>query len=144
MPKDLHLKDWIKIKLQQYNISSFYYLAHKNNLEGILKYGILPKNEVIEKGLDSTSFAEIGVQESRDAINIALADKKIYNIHDMVPLYLTPKTPTLFARKNIREQLFFSVIQSFILTDDQIEFVFSDGNAGSSSTRFFYSLNVTL
>ena len=97
MPKDLHLKDWIKIKLQQYNISSFYYLAHKNNLEGILKYGILPKNEVIEKGLDSTSFAEIGVQERRDAINIALAEKNIYNIHDMVPLYLTPKTPTLFC-----------------------------------------------
>ena len=141
MPIDQNIQKWIKEKLKSNNISSFYYLAHRNNLESILKNGILPKNEVIRKQLNYYTFAMPEVQEKRDARNITFANHNTYNIHDMVPLYLTPKTPTLFVRREIQDDLLFLVVKSSILYDKDIEFVFSDGNAGASNTRFFYSLN---
>ena len=141
MPIDQNIQNWIRSKLNSFDINFFYYLAHRDNLESILKNGILPKNEVIGRNLNHYTFAMSEVQERREARNITLANHNTYNIHDMVPLYLTPKTPTLFVRREIQDELLFLVIKSSILYDGEIEFVFSDGNAGATNTKFFYSLN---
>jgi len=132
---------WRSIKLKEYNIHSFYYFSHKDNFDAIIKHGILPQNKVQSMGIDFSSFADEAVQDRRDTKNIKLTDEEWYNIHDLVPLYLTPKTPTLYARKNHQNNFFFCVVQSFLVCDSSIDFAFCDGNAGSSATRFHYSLN---
>lgn len=135
------LADWIRTKLRQYNIHSFYYLAHKDNFETILQHGILSLNKVQNLELKFRTFAEEAVQDRRNIKSVEISNRNRYSIHDLVPLYLTPRTPTLYARRNIQSDLFFCVIQSYILSDDNINYVFSDGNAGSQYTRFYYSLN---
>lgn len=135
------LADWIRSKLHEYNIHSFYYFSHKDNLENILEYGILSQNEVNNLGIEFTTFAEESVQVRRDERFIQITDGNRYNLHDLVPLYLTPQTPTLYARRNIQSDIFFCVIQSFLISDANINYVFSDGNAGSQATKFYYSLN---
>jgi hypothetical protein len=136
----MSLFHWRQSKLEEYKINSFYYFSHKKNINTILKHGILPQNKVQDMGLEYTSFAEKGVQDRRDIKSIMLSNNQWYNIHDLVPLYLTPKTPTLYARKNIQDDLFFCRISSFEICREAINFAFSDGNAGSQKTKFHFSL----
>lgn len=136
----MSLFHWRKGKLQEYKIHSLYYFSHKNNFKSIIKHGILSKHQADKMGIKYYSFAEEGVQDRREARDIKLTDGEMHNIHDLVPLYLTPRTPTLFARKNEQHNFFFCVVQSFILCNDSTNFAFSDGNAGSGKTKFHYSL----
>ena len=122
--------------LQSLNIDYLYYFSHLNNLESILRNGILSKNEVEKINLKYTSFAEETVQNRRHDIKIGLPDGSIGNLHDFVPLYFTSKTPTLYSRKDLQNNIFFLVIKSDIVLDDRIRFIFTDGNAASSFTTF--------
>tara|TARA_B100000131_G_scaffold197096_1_gene189417 strand:+ start:445 stop:1092 length:648 start_codon:yes stop_codon:yes gene_type:complete len=135
------LANWRKNKLIEFRINSLYYFSHKNNIDLILDHGILPKNDVNYQSLESTSFADEDVQARRHDRRIRISDgtDRFYNIHDLVPTYLTPRTPTLYARRDIQNDIFFCIIKSFVLCGR--DFAFSDGNAGSSATNFFYSLN---
>jgi hypothetical protein len=138
---DQQLQAWRRKRLNQHNIINFWYFAFIDNLHLILQYGILPKNEVDRRGLQYRSFAEETVQIRRHHHTIHLSNQKEYKIHDVVPVYLCPKTPTLSARREIYSELVFLRIQSFILLDDEVEFAFTDGNAASRQTRFFVDLN---
>lgn len=140
--KSLTLKKWIIDKLNKYKINHFYYISYIDpNVENFIKYGILSRNIVKEWNLDSRSFAPEGVLERRHKKIIRLTDLKSYKVDDLVPLYLTPKTPTFYARRKLQDTMFFAVVQSYILSDDEIDFAFSDGNAASENTKFYYSLN---
>ena len=61
-------------------------------------------------------------------------------LHDLVPLYLTPRTPTLSIRRDIQSELFFLDISLDAVCDDLVPFAFTDGNAGSNNTKFFCNL----
>lgn len=135
------LKEWRQEKLQQYKIFGFWYFAHIDNLNHILEHGIIPKNEVEKRGLSYSSFADENVQALRDKRHIYLTNHQRVAIHDLVPVYLCPRTPTLFKRKNSQSHFLFVLIKSFILLDDGIEFAFSNGNAASHETRFFCDLD---
>ncbi len=135
------LRDWIISKLQEFEIHSFYYFSLKENFDMICDHGILPKNKVNELGFDSTSFADEAVQNRRDRKSVTLSDKISYNVHDLVPVYLTPKTPTLYARKELQEKIFFAEVQSNILVDPVVNYAFTNGNIASDNRRDYYSLN---
>lgn len=137
----MHLDDSFKTKLKNHKLDNFFYLAPITNAESIMKYGILSNNEVHRKKMLSKSFAEESVQERRDNKRIILTNNLLYNIHDLVPLYLTSRTPTLYARRSLKDKLFFVIIKSSILFDNDIEFAFSDGNAASAETIIYNDLN---
>lgn len=137
----IYRKHYIAQKLRDFNINSFYYFTYTENLKSILEYGILPKNEVIRRGLKYQSFAEETVQARRHYRHIILTNNNKYTIHDVVPVYLIPKTPTLSARRNQQEQIIFIRIIASILRDDAIDFAFTDGNAASKDSRIFNDLN---
>ncbi len=126
--------------LAEYRVHSFYYFAHKLNLKGILENGILPLNEVKKLKIKHITFANPDVQDKRETKKIKLSNGKLYSVHDLVPLYLTPKTPTLYSRKKEQRDYFFIVVQSFVISDEEIEFAFSDGNVASKTTRLFSNL----
>ncbi len=137
----MSLKSWKIEKLTQYNIKYFYYLCPIDNIENVLKYGILSKNLTDELLGETKSFADNNVQEIRDKKNIICSDQNYYNLHDLVPLYFTPKTPTLYKKKDEQNNLMILVIDSEIICDQNIVYAFSDGNAASHNTRFYWSLN---
>lgn len=69
-------------------------------MNSVLKEGILPKNEILKRKLSFASFADETVQRYRNKRVITLSNMEKHNLHDLVPLYLTPKTPTLYVRKD--------------------------------------------
>ncbi len=135
------LQAWRRGRLLQYKIVNFWYFAFIDNLHLILQHGVLPKNEADRRGLQYRSFAEETVQARRHQRTIHLSNQKRYTIHDVVPVYLCPKTPTLFVRRTLQAELVFLRIQSFILLDEGVEFAFTDGNAASEQSNYFLELN---
>lgn len=134
------LREWRCKMLNKYGLNFFWYFAFIDNLPTILKYGILSKNEADRKGLKCRSFAEQTVQIRRKSRDIHLTNRQAYTVHDLVPVYLCPKTPTLSARRTIQSDIFFICITSQILLEDNIEFAFTDGNAASSISKCYHDL----
>ena len=140
--KSERLKYWIKKQLRDYKIWSFYYLTMIDNLETIAEYGILPRNKCNEKIPEHGTFANEMVQSRRHKKGVYLTENlKVDSLHDLVPLYLTPKTPTMYAIKEKLDKIVILQIKSYILLDNEIHYAFTDGNAASLDTGFYYSLN---
>ena len=139
-----NLKKWRKKKLK--NCKEFpkylYYFSELSNIENIIKFGILPKNKIIKQNIQSKSFANLEVQKYRKTIKCIISNKENKFLHDLVPLYLNPKTPTLYSRKNIQEDVFFCLINSYeLLSDPEVNFAYTDGNATNRITKFYYNLD---
>ena len=126
--------------LKKYNVEYLYYFSRIENFDNILKYGIISYNKVKNNKIDSTSFSEESVQKRRDRRDIYLSNNIKKNLHELVPLYFTTKTPTLYARGNIQDKIFFCRIDTSILSDEDIGLAFTDGNAASSLTQFHWNL----
>lgn len=134
------LSDWRRKKLDEFGVSHFYYFSLIGNLQSVLQYDLLPKNEIISRGISAESFAEETVQDRRHMRSIELSNHTYATIHDMVPLYLVPRTPTLSARRERQHEIFFLVISVDVVTDAETEFAFTDGNAASQDTKIFLGL----
>lgn len=110
-----------------------------------MENGILPRNEADRRGIQYERFALEGVQQRRHNRVVQVSDRNQYNIHDLVPVYLTPKTPTLSRVRERQNKIFFIVISSDILLDTidslDVQFAFSDGNATNRPTRFYWNLD---
>ena len=137
----MSLAEWRKKRLEAKNIKFLYNFSNIENLPSIIKNGILPKNFVNRSCIKTSSFAEESVQERRHNKTVKLSDKSQVNLHDLVPLYFTPKTPTLYARKDLQSKIFFVEISVSLIYEEANNFSFTDGNAGSDSTQFFRNLN---
>ncbi|MBF0211840.1 MAG: DUF4433 domain-containing protein [Desulfamplus sp.] len=131
----------IENKLQKYNLNNFFYFAHLNNFVSIIDNGILSKNCVEKRVIEHESFAEPNVQLKRHEKSVVLSNNSIVSLHDLVPVYLTPQTPTLYSRQSIQKDIFFAVVNSRIICNENYAFAFTDGNAGSHNTTFFNNLN---
>ena len=141
----MSLSSWRENKLNECKDfpSHLYFFAKKDNFESICKHGLLSKREVRKRRIPHTSFAEQEVQFKRSIAKIYRTGDKTqnYDIHDFVPLYFTSKTPTLYARKDNQFNFFFLKINSKkLITNENIQFAFCDGNAASDHTLFFYDL----
>jgi hypothetical protein len=121
----------------EYQQEWFFYFSLIKNIASMLEYGILSKNTVESMKIQYDSFAYETVQEKRHHTQICLSSGRFVGIHDLVPVYLTPRTPTLYAKLDLKDSLCFAVIDASIVLDASIEFAFTDGNAGSSYTNFY-------
>ena len=119
----------------------FYYFSLNDNLENIIDFGILPKNEIENKKITTKSFANPGVQHWRKITNCPISGGKNKKIHDLVPVYLNPRTPTISAVRSLKNQMFFCLINSKkLISDTDVDFAFTDGNASSQNTKFYWNL----
>lgn len=128
------------IALKQHRVEQFYYFSLAGNFQSICKNGILPKNEVEKNSINAQTFAIPQVQTRRHSKACVLNDGNIVHIHDVVPLYFTSRTPTLYARRHLQKDIFFVVIDKDVLFSPGVRFSITDGNAASNSTHFFNSL----
>ena len=134
------ITEFRKEQISKWPLRNLYYFANLDNLTSLLKHGILSQNDVIRSRIQSTSFAEVSVQHRRRSKQIVLDNDRPVNLHDLVPLYLTPKTPTLSARRELHERLFFVDVSLELLYNPAIALAFTDGNAASNGTSFYSSL----
>jgi hypothetical protein len=114
-----------------------YHMTHYNNLHGILKHGILSNTLVKQRGITTIDISDHGVQLRRHAKIETVYGRRI---HDYTPFYLTPKNPMLYARSEIQDKIVIICVKMDIL--DKSEYVFADGNAASSDTKFWTNPNV--
>lgn len=119
-------------KLADLGFQNLYYVIDFENLANILKDGILSRNELIRSGTSFVDFSNKSVQEKRhDKVD------EIYHrpIHEYVPLYYLPKTPTLYCRKEMQMHLLFFVVNIQKLLSNT-HHLFSDGNAAGHESVF--------
>ena len=127
--------------IEKWPLRNLYYFSLRENLASLVEFGILSKNEIRRQGISAGSFAEESVQNRRRNVDVLLTSHIKIPLHDLVPLYLVPKTPALSARRERRGELFFIDVSPDVLCDPVNEFAFTDGNAASSQTQFFRSLH---
>lgn len=106
-----------------------------NNLRSVLSAGLLSHSEVKKRG--SEFFEDISNQEvqyRRSKRPIRLSYGKTITLHDCVPLYLTPKTPTSYVHhlKGRQDRLVFIDIDTKVITEWDREILFTTGNASSN------------
>ena len=138
------LKTWRIQKIEEckHFPKYLFYFSFIDNFESIMSNGILSKNDIKQKKLITKSFADVDVQNFRKDMNFFISSSQKKNLHDLVPLYLTSKTPTLYARKDIQNQLFFLLINSKkLISDMNINFAFTDGNATNQTTKSYWKLD---
>ena len=138
-----NLKNWRKDKIKACKKfpRHLYYFSSMSNIDNIKKFGILPKNQIVRKNIHSVSIADTKVQEFRKSRKCTISNRVEKSIHDLVPTYLNPKSPTLYARRFLDDDIFFCLINSMkLLSDPDINFAFTDGNAANLNTKFFSNL----
>lgn len=114
----------------------FYYIAHLRNLASISHFGLLSHNAMIEKGIRHVDIADPGAQRWRDR------PEPVYgrSIHEYVPLYINPRNPMLYLRREWHKELVILKISASVVTN--CVHVFTDGNAASHSTVFSSEVSV--
>ena len=137
-------EELLESKISKHRITGFYYFSLIDNFKNIIENGILSKNTIEKRKIPFSSFANMDVQNRRDnkVVDIYIGrnntnSSESVSIHDLVPLYFTPRTPTLYAVRELHPDMFFIQIDTRILCDASISYCFTDGNAASKNTNSF-------
>ena len=113
--------------MQNYlDMKSLWYITHINNLESILKNGILSHKECQEMGIRHMDVSDHDVQKRRK------------EFHDYVPLFFATNTPMLYVVLSKSAQIVLLEISTLVLSNYRVKF--SDGNIASSDTMIFTDL----
>ncbi len=117
-----------------YGVTSFWHMTHRDNIEKILNHGIL-SNIVAYSQQSPKDISDNNVQKWRDN------KEPIYDraIHEYAPMYINIRNPMLYVRKDIKDELCLIEISLSVLSENN--FIFTDGNAASKSTVFFNNLD---
>lgn len=122
--------------LNEQGIHSFWHMTHWNNLQSILRQGIL-NHDLARLGKKVVDISESTVQDRR----MALEPKYGRSIHDYAPLYINQRNPMLYRRKDLSQDLCLIEISLDVLREIFAgRLVFTDGNAASKSTSFYSDL----
>ena len=114
--------------IQKHDIRYLFHMTNLNNLESVLKHGLLSHNEAHKKGLVSEDI-------SNQEVNSRRSTKRINYIplHDYVNFYFQPKNPMLSVKRDVQTQIVFLGVDPRLLLLPTT--VFSDGNAGMSQGK---------
>ena len=112
-----------------------YYIVHKGNIASILASGaLLCRSRALAAGISTDiSDPEVNRRRSRKIDSIRRRP-----LHDYVNLYFRARNPMLYARRQLQSDLVVLCVDHRLLEEPEV--VFTDGNAASSATRFFYHL----
>lgn len=136
----VRLLAWRRKQWREYGIGAFYYIVAMANLPSILRHGILPYNRVREMQLQHEDFSLTEVQALRNKRKVYVTGGARCDLHDLVPLYYVPFTPTILKASQGRSDLCLIAVDPEVLTHRGVELAFCDGNAASSSTSFYWDL----
>ena len=115
--------------MKRSDIQELFYITPIENLESILRHGILSHNR--SKKLKVKSVADPDIQARREKVIVPGTKKKL---HDFANLYFNPRNPMLFKRKTLHAELCILRVSSNILDEKGV--IITDGNASSNRTLF--------
>lgn len=129
--------------IRKYKLSYLIHATHKDNLVQILQTGLLSRDMLIENKTVYHSLANESVQEIREDKQVYLFGSIKKGIHACVPLYISWRTPTIYAF--IKETSPYDIIHILvdtlkILTKEGYAYCFTDGNAASDKTNHYWAL----
>ena len=140
-------EELLKSKIIKHGITGLYYFSLINNFKNILEHGILSKSTIKNQNIGYCSFANEEVQGKRHKTLVELNYDRLnipkisfFSVHELVPLYFTPRTPTFYSVKDNHENMFFVQIDPNIICNNNISFCFTDGNAALKNTKYFTSI----
>lgn len=117
----------------------FYHFTHIDNLNSIIKNGLLSTNRKIEKGLKHVNIASEEIQQRRSEMTVSCFPQG--KIHDYVPFYFTARNPMLLSvlnRKNIDQpQIVYIAVSIDRLLDKNV--IFTDASANTVIPPCFYN-----
>lgn len=111
-------------------ITALYHLVHVDNLQSILRHGLLSHRQLGQQYQTHKSIAYSSVQALRERIWIELKPPPQpvrLNLHEFVPFYFVPRMPMLYARTSLQDDLVFVEVTPDLLRRSGT--LFSDGNA---------------
>lgn len=124
---------------EKYKGRYVYHLTSIDNLDSIIKNGLLATNVKNEKGIKHTDIANGTIQERRANTKVPCGPK--CTIHDYVPFYFASRTPMLLGvinKKNC-DQPYLVYLCLNIDVVDRDDVVFTDASANTNDVPHFYS-----
>lgn len=119
---------------QEYGVRSLWHMTHVDNVPSILDKGLFSKRQINGNGQVFQDLSDSGVQDRRSRKNETVFGR---NLHEYVPLYVSPKNPMMFRLGNEYGSSSLALVEISLDAFLKIPFVFTDGNAASNSTQFF-------
>lgn len=116
----------------------FFHFSHLENLDSIVKNGLLCTNRKTELGIDHLNVASTSIQARRSSMEVTCGPKG--TVHDYVPFYLCSTNPmflSLVNQKNVDQPfvIFFAISIDYVNRDSV---VFSDASANTSAPPNFF------
>lgn len=134
------LNSWKIERLKEAGLHQLYHVTRLENVPGILRRGLVPRN-----GLAPGSYIDISnleVQDRRHTRPVPVGPLELLpSGHDMVPLFLTPRNPMTYVRRNLTQSLAVLVVGSFAICEKGLKVAFTDGNLAAHDTAIFWSFN---
>lgn len=78
----------------------FFHMTDIDNLESILKYGLLCTNKKNSLGIEHVNIANSAIQERRSEMRVPCSPQGV--VHDYVPFYFTSRSPMLLGQLNAK------------------------------------------
>ena len=117
----------------------FFHFTHLDNLDSIVKRGLLCTNRKDELGITHFNVAANSIQERRSTMKVTCGPKGV--VHDYVPFYLCSTNPmflSLVNKKNVDQPLviFFAISIKYV---ERADVVFTNASANTASPPDFFS-----
>lgn len=121
--------------IQYRRLRYLYYIVHKDNIASVLASGaLLCRSRALAAGIPY-DISNLEVNQRRSGKIDSIQRRPL---HDYVNLYFRARNPMLYARRQLQSDLVVLCVDRRLLKEPGV--VFTDGNAASSATRFFYNL----
>jgi hypothetical protein len=136
----MSLAAWKREQLEKHGLRELYHLSSIDNLESILRRGILPRVAV---DFSFEDIADSRVLDCRRGKSINLGSAGHAGLHEVALLFFTPLTPMLYRvvhQQNRAESICIITVDPFALCDDGIASAFGDGNLANSATQSYYTM----
>lgn len=123
---------------KEYQGRYFYHFTHTDNIESIVRNGLLSTNLKNRKGIAHHNIANSDIQARRSKMVVDAGPGGV--VHDYAPFYFTSKSPMLLSllyRKNIDQQfIVFMAISIDKIKNSNV--VFTDASANTAIPPHFY------
>ena len=116
-------------------INSLWHITHINNLLNISEKGILNHYAAHHYNPKLADISDPNAQKWRENFENCFNRR----IHEYAPLYISPKNPMLYKRREIQNVLCLVEVSLSVLTKS--EYLITDGNAVSRDTIFFKNID---
>lgn len=123
---------------KEYQGRYFYHFTHTDNIDSIVRNGLLSTNLKNRNGIGHHNIANPNIQERRSEMIVEAGPGGV--VHDYVPFYFTSKNPMLLSllySKNIDQQfIVFMAISIDKIMNSNV--VFTDASANTAIPPHFY------